>query len=61
MALIRNCFALSTAVETADVLCTVWLLAVYSEWHQLEITLGIHAATCHTWHPLGTVLNTVRG
>lgn len=39
MACLRNCFAWNTVVETADVLCTVFSLAVYSEWHQLEITL----------------------
>lgn len=53
MALLRNCFAWSPVVETADVLCSVCYLAFYSEWHQLEITLGINAATCHMWSPSG--------
>lgn len=53
MAFLRNFFAWNTVIETADVLCTVCYLAVYSEWHQLEITLGINAATCHMWSPSG--------
>lgn len=27
----------------------------YSEWHQLEMTLGINAAACHMWSPSGDV------
>lgn len=39
MAFLRNCFAWCTVALTADVLCTVFCLAVGSEWHQLVITL----------------------